>query len=85
MLFSKEWRTRAKGLIDLKAGLGKFNFGETEQEEMQDIFIAIMAAIRIGCADKNAQVNIFAIDLFLTVIRDVYKYFENMESEDHRY
>ena len=52
---------------------------------MQDIFIAIMAAIRIGCADKNAQVNIFAIDLFLTVIRDVYKYFENMESEDHRY
>lgn len=54
MLFSKEWRTRAKGLIDLKAGLGKFHFAETEQEEMQDIFVAIMAAIRIGCADKNA-------------------------------
>ena len=43
-----------------------------------------MAAIRIGCADKNAQVNIFAINLFLTVIKDVYKYFENMESKEHK-
>lgn len=51
---------------------------------MQDIFVAIMAAIRIGCADKNAQVNIFAINLFLTVIKDVYKYFENMESKEHK-
>ena len=54
MLFTKEWRTRARGLLDLKEGLGKFHFAQTEQEEMQDIFVAIMAAIRIGCADKNA-------------------------------
>lgn len=65
-------------------GLAKFDFSRIETAEMQDIFVAMFAVIARGCADKIAQVNIDAIDLFVTIIQDVYKNFDRLESKQHK-
>ena len=83
-LYSPAWQTRAKALIDLALAVGKFEVEKLDKAEGQDIFVALFAVISKGCADKIAQVNLEAIQLLSSVLGQVYKSLDRLESRQHK-
>lgn len=65
-------------------GIKKFKFEKIPKEDLQEMFIALLATINKGISDKLANVNIEAIALFLTVIGDVYKNINKLDTKSHK-
>ena len=84
MLYSKQPKVRAQAFHNLNHGLSKFDFSQIEKQERQQIFVALFAVLNKGCADNDIQVNMYAIELLLNMMKNHYKNFEELEDENHK-
>lgn len=83
-LFDLKWTARQKALQDLNQGLKSFEFHRMDRQEVQEMFIALLAVVNRGCADKVAAVSLEAIELFLAVMDDYYREFTKIDSKMHK-
>jgi len=83
-VYSKNWQARSKAYNDLSNSLKKFKFDKVPKNDLQDMFIALFSLINMGIADKNKDVNVEAIGLFLTVIDESFKNLSKLDSKFHK-
>ena len=55
-----------------------------DRAEQQEMFIALLAVVNKGCADKVATVNVEAVLLFVELMTVHYKHLDHLDSKSHK-